>query len=415
MEYIAVLDLGSSKMLAMVASKDNPKRILATEQIDSGDSIRRGLIYKTTEAASKIAELVRGLNRKLKQEKLPPLEWIYAGVGGQGLHTKKHLEEKEMDVESVVDDDLLDSIRDKCQSEENGTFELIETTSPEYYVDGLRELHPQGVQCNKLEARFQLILGHSSTFKTEVEKALKKENVKLIDTFVSPIATAEQVLTPREKERGCALVELGAGITYLSIYTDSLLRYLVTIPLGGQIITNDISSLDKTGDEAESLKINEGNAWVDDEVDEFNTAIEARVNEIVANIHRQIEISGYKPVLKAGFILTGGASRLRGLEKLLEQQVGSPVRRIEENPEQSCARGLLLLGKENCAGKMSLIEQPSTTIFDPLDFPEPVKGTKKGKGDGNEKKPTPANGISGFGKKIIGMAEGAMKNLFEVE
>ncbi|MDR1527201.1 MAG: pilus assembly protein PilM [Dysgonamonadaceae bacterium] len=366
MEYIAVLDLGSSKMLAMVASKDDRQSILAMEQIDSGDSIRRGLIYRTTEAASKIAELIRRLNKKLDQANLPPLKQIYIGIGGQGLHTKTHSVQTTFEESRMVDDQLLDSLRDRCQNEKNGTFELIENISPEYYVDGQQELHPQGVRCDQLEARFQLILGHFFPFRTEVEEALKKENVDIIDTLVSPIATAEQVLTLREKERGCALVEWGAGITYLSVYKEGLLRHLIAIPLGGHTITKDICNLDKTEVEAESLKINEGSAWVDDETNELNTVIEARADEIVVNILRQIEISGYGKVLNAGIILTGGASRLTGLDKLLEQQTDKSVRWVEENPEQSCARGMLQLGNENCAKEMPKVNNPATktgTLF----------------------------------------------------
>ncbi|MDR0541953.1 MAG: pilus assembly protein PilM [Dysgonamonadaceae bacterium] len=409
MEYIAVLDLGTSKMLAMVASKNDRQKILATEQIDSGDSIRRGLIYKTTEAASKITELIRRLNRKLNQADLPELKQVYIGVGGQGLHTKACSIETNVDGNTVVDDKLLDYLRDKCQSEENGMFELIENISPEYYVDGQQELHPQGVRCEKLEARFQLILGHYSTFKAEVEEALKKENVELVDVFVSPIATAQQTLTGREKERGCALVEFGAGVTYLSIYKDSLLRHLIAIPLGGHVITKDICNLDKTEIEAESLKINEGSACTDDEANELNTVIEARADEIVANILRQIEISGYKQALNAGFILTGGASRLNGLDKLLEQRTDKLTRRVEENPEQSCARGLLQLGNENCAK-----EAPKTE-------PHPTSGNLFGVGEIEVKpreniKKEKTSSVNFF-RKFKGIAgeatEKAVKGLFD--
>jgi len=347
MEYIAALDLGTSKMLAMAASKDNRQKILATEQIESGDSIRRGLIYKTPEVSSKIAELIRRLNHTLKRDNLPDLKQVYVSIGGQGLHTKPYLIEKNID-RNIVDDKLLDQLHDECRADWNGSFELAEIVSPEYYLDGHSESQPQGVRCEKLEARFQLVVGHFSEFKTEVKKALEKESVELIDTFVAPLATAEFALTESEKESGCALVELGAGITYLSIYKSGLLRHLVTIPIGGDVITKDICSLDKTEMEAEEWKISEGCAFLDDESDELNNAIEARANEIVANILHQIETSGCGQTLNAGFILTGGASCLNGLDKLLEQQSKKPVRRVEDNPEQSCVRGMLLLGNENC-------------------------------------------------------------------
>ncbi|MDR2804059.1 MAG: pilus assembly protein PilM [Dysgonamonadaceae bacterium] len=409
MEYIAVLDLGTSKMLAMVASKSDRQTILATAQIDSGDSIRRGLIYKPTEAVSKIAELIRCLNQKLAQANLPALKQIYLGVGGQGLHTKTHSVEKNING-NLVDNKMLDLLCDECQADGDGSIELIEKIFPEYFLDGRTEPQPQGARCSTLEARFQLIWGHLSNFKAEVEKALAKENVELVDVLVAPVATAEQVLTQREKERGCALVELGAGITYLSIYKEGLLRHLTAIPLGGNIITKDVCSLDKTEAEAESLKINTGCAWANDETNELNTIIEARADEIVLNILRQIEISGYGPTLNAGFILTGGTSRLTDLDKLLEQHTDKPVRRVEENPEQSCARGLLQLGHENCASALPKPEQSTTSTSDKLLFDDEIAVNPQPKQPKSDKKKDPSGSLL---VKLKKGAEKAAKGLFD--
>jgi cell division protein FtsA len=375
MEYIAVLDLGTSKMLALVADKNDRQHIVATEQVDAGGSIRRGLIYKPTEAARQIVELVRRLKRKLVQAGLPPLQQVYLGVGGQGLHTQVHSVEKNIGGQAV-DDETLDLLRDACHSDWDKNFDLIEKTAPEYYIDGQLEIHPQEVRCETLEACFQLILGHLTAFRTKVEQALQTEGIELVDVFVSPLATAEQVLTPREKERGCALIESGAGITYLSLYKNNLLRHLVALPLAGNAITRDICSLDKTEDEAEALKIAQGNADDEDTSNELNALIRARAEEILANVHQQIKMAGYEHKLPAGFVLTGGASQLRGLDLLLEKQTGQAVRLVEDHPEQSCARGLLRMGNENC-GKPLPKQIISKTIFPeeelPIVTPEPKK------------------------------------------
>jgi cell division protein FtsA len=377
MEYIAVLDLGTSKMLALAADKNDRQNILAIEQVESGDSIRRGLIYKPAEAARQIVELVRRLNRKLMLAKLPPLQQIYLGVGGQGLHTQAHSAQKNIGGQPVSDE-ILDLLRDECHSDWDNHFDLIEKTSPEYYIDGQLEAHPQEVKCENLEACFQLILGHLSDFRTAVEQALQVENIELVDVFVSPIATAEQVLTPREKERGCALIESGAGITHLSIYKNHLLRHLIALPIAGNAITRDICSLDKTETEAEALKIAQGNAADDDKNNEINTLIRARAEEILVNILHQIKTVGYEHKLPAGFILTGGTSQLRGLDLLLEKQTGQSVRLVEDHPEQSCARGLLRMGNENCARPLPKRENPpGETLFggDEIEVvsPEPKK------------------------------------------
>jgi cell division protein FtsA len=367
MEYIAILDIGSSKMLAAAAAKSDRKNIFAIERIDSAGSIRRGLIHKPEEAAPLVLELVRRLNGKLAASNLPQLKQIYLGVGGQGLHAKPYSAEKDI-AGQVVNDAMLDQLCDECHSERDPRFELIEIV-PEYFIDGRAAAPPQGAQGQKLEARFQCILGHPSD---EVAKILSGLNVKVLDTLVSPLATAQYVLTPTEKNLGCALVESGADLTYLSIYKDGFLRHLIALPLAGNAITRDVASLNKTDDEAEILKITQGDASCDDPADEINSLIRARADEIIANLLHQIKTAGYEASLPAGFILTGGSSRLKGFDKLLKEQTGQPVRCIEDSPEQSCARGLLLLGKENCAKEVSVVQlQPPTP-------PQPPRPPKRG-------------------------------------
>ena len=402
MEYIAALDLGSSKMIAMVASKNDRQKILARAQIESGDSFRRGLIYKTTEASSKIAELIRRLKWELQQARLPALQQIYVGVGGQGLHTRAFVTEKSLNGDTVGDE-MLDQLRDECHVDWNESFELIDKISPEYYLDGHLELQPQGIQCNKLKASFQMILGYFSNFKTEVEKALRRESVEIVDIFVSPIATAKQVLTEQEKKRGCALIELGAGLTYLSIYKSGLLRHLIAIPLGGNVITKDICSLDKTEAESERLKISDGCAPTDDEANECHAAIKARADEIVTNILHQIEISGYGQSLNAGFIFTGGASRLKGMDSLLEQRTDKSVRWVEENPEQSCIRGLLKLGNENCSKESASKWGIWNDLFnnEKTEAPQP------------EKKRPKKNIVKGIKEKANTVTNGVINGLFD--
>jgi cell division protein FtsA len=380
MEYIAVLDIGTSKMIALAASRDDRKRILAVEQIESGGSIRRGLIDNPAAASLKVVELVRRLNLSLTRANLPALKQIYLGIGGQGLHTQPYTVEKDLGGQPV-DDEMIDGLRN--QSDWDPSFDLLSQAFFGYFVDGQFYPQPQGMAGEKLEVRSLLTLGHHSKFRNEVEKALENANIELADGLTSPVATATFVLTPDDKDVGCALIEAGAGLTYVSIYKTGALRHLIALPFGGDAITRDITSLGKTEEEAETLKISEGDAFDEDKSNEINPLIRARAMEIIANILHQIKEAGYENELPAGFVLTGGGSRLKGFDKLLKEQTGRPVRRVEEAPEQSCARGLLLLGKEHC-GK----EVPVTKPVEPPKPPTlPLEGgSQQSTGGEKEKK-----------------------------
>jgi cell division protein FtsA len=407
MEYVAVLDLGTSKMLAVAASKNNRQEILASEKVDLDNSIRRGLIYNPEKASAKLFSLINKFNFKLK----PKLKKIYVGIGGQSLHTKAYSVRKEINGE--IENETINSLLNECLNYPVAPLELIEIVSPEYYLDGHLELNPEGVKCNTIEAKFQLVLGRSSV-KSDLEQLIKKTEIEIAEFFVSPIATAEAVLTNKEKDLGCALIEFGAGVTYLSIYKGGLLRYLVTIPLGGNAITKDICDLNITEQEAEEFKIKEGNVLVENEEDELNPIIEARVDEIIANILEQMKASGYEPALGAGLIITGGGSLLKNLDALLEQKTGKPVRKVEENPTQSCAFGLLKLGKENCAKEEIILNPPVSGETDMFGNPLSPKKQKEPKQPAPPKPPKKeGNFFTRLREKAGDVAEIAVKGLFD--
>lgn len=343
--YVVALDVGTSKILAMAAKKTHDSiSVLGSEQIPSGTCVRRGCIYKIDDTANKIQKVIKNLSHSLNLG----IKKIYVGIGGQSLRTEYYSVKKE--INGLVTNDILLYLESECLNYMSESVEVLDVISPEYYIDEKLEANPKNMHCKEIEARYQLIVGRPS-LKNFLEKSIEeKAGIEIAGYFISPLATAEAVLTSKNKERGCALVEFGSGITSVSIYKNRQLKYLVTIPLGGNVITKDLCCLDIVESEAEALKISDGNALITSKEEQFlDTVIEARVNEIVANVVEQIKQSGYLSMLDEGIIITGGASLLKNLDKLLSRQTGKQVRQADvKNPMHACILGLLALSKDDC-------------------------------------------------------------------
>ena len=322
-EVIATIDIGSSKIIAAIGKKDENGviRILALEKESSGTAVRRGQVQNVEEVNQKIVSLLSRLNNKLDGK----IEKIYVGVGGHFLITESGPTEEDLKNLSV---------------------------------------------------------------KRNIDACISNNNVEIAGYVVNPIATAAAVLTEPEKEAGCALIEFGADITYLSVYKDRLLKYLVSIPLGGSVITKDVCSLQVSEIEAEKLKVTYGSALmeasnetiklqdfpgkkIDFEV--FNDIVEARTDEIIANIENLLKESGFADRL-SDIIITGGGAALKNLAESIEEKINKKVRtaHIKEdllNAESfifgqtfgnEATIGLLSLGTEKC------VEEPEMPITPPV-------------------------------------------------
>lgn len=380
-QIIAALDLGTSKTIALVAQKDFSGKlsILHSETTASKEAIRRGLVYNTREAFEIVSKLIRRLNVHLPS----PIEKIYLGIGGQSLHTETYSVKKNVE-NGTIGQHLLDALKEEALGYEPEFAENLGVCSWEYYVDGRLESNPRGTVASVIEARFQIVVGNPILKRTlnaaitqNPELNTLRKDISIADYFIVPLATAEAVLTQREKELGCALLEFGAGVTYVSVYKNGSLKFLITLPLGGLVITKDIRSLNVSEEEAEDLKTKYGSAISrlsdsgtvpvkgaetslrEIELRDLNWIIEARIDEILKNVLNQIDESGYSQALDAGIIITGGGALLRDLPEFIRNQTGKEVRLAQTkvwiknvetllSPSESCVAGLLLLGKENC-------------------------------------------------------------------
>lgn len=78
--------------------------------------------------------------------------------------------------------------------------------------------------------------------------------IDIAEQLIAPLVTANAVLTESERRSGCALVDFGADTTTISVYKNNILRFLTVLPLGGNSITRDITTLQMEEEEAERLK-----------------------------------------------------------------------------------------------------------------------------------------------------------------
>lgn len=180
---------------------------------------------------------------------------------------------------------------------------------------------------------------------------------------------------------GCALVDFGADTTTISVYKNNILRYLSVLPLGGNTITRDITSLQMEEQDAEKLKLQYGNALYEEEEESetpavcttddgraielttLNNIIEARAEEILANVWNQLQLSGYEDKLFSGVVFTGGGANLKNIEEAFRKQ--SKIEKIKtmrfvhntihgfsdvlaKDGMQNTLLGLLAAGNENC-------------------------------------------------------------------
>jgi cell division protein FtsA len=380
--YIVAIDLGTSHLVGMVGQKNanGSFTILAEEIEPAGACMRRGCIYNVDGTAGLIKRLIHKLqNRLCTSLNNPQINRVYIGIGGQSLRSIERSEVKTTTVETIVTEEDLKTLDNQCRAYQPELLRVLSILPPAYYVDGRLVANPVGVSCKRIEARYQLIAGRPSIH-TQIMSSIRRSDVQLAGIIISPLALADAILNPDEKQRGCAFVNLGAGVTSVAVYKEGRLAYLSVIPMGGHLITKDLIALNLIEAEAEYVKITYGSALADKNKDsvismkmkdssdlreislnEANTIIEARAKEMVENVYACLKEAGDIEALGAGIVLAGGASALKNLQELMRDKLGQNVRYLNIREKYIENRGEELIGRQEYMTAIGLLIKGTET------------------------------------------------------
>ncbi len=377
-EFIAAIELGSSKITGVAGRRnsDGSMQVLAYAKENSSSFIRKGLIYNLDKTAQSLTNIINLLEAELKNS----ISKVYIGIGGQSMRSVKNVVTRDLDEEVIVSQELVDNICDENLSFPLINMDILDVAPQEYKVGNNLQIDPVGVACNHIEGHFLNIIARSS-IKKNLERTFSQAKIEVADTLIAPLITADAILTESERRSGCALIDFGADTTTVSVYKNNILRYLTVLPIGGNNITRDITALQIEEEEAELLKINYGNAMYEEEESdtpitqqledknrnitliELNGIIEARAEEIIANVWNQVQLSGYEDKLLSGFVITGGGANLKNLDTMLRKKSRIEKVRIarttlhvihtdrdvlKKDGTQNTIFGLLMNGNENC-------------------------------------------------------------------
>lgn len=395
--FIAAIELGSSKITGIAGKKnsDGSMEILAYAREEVSTSVRKGVVYNLNKTAQSLTSVINKLEAGLNNS----ISKVYVGISGQSLHSVRNVVYRDLDEDTVISEELIDSISDENRQMQFTDMDILDVIPQEYKIGNNLQVDPVGVAGNRIEGRFLNIVARSS-MKKNLDHSFEQAKIEIAEQFITPVKTAEVVLSESEMRSGCALVDFGADTTTVSVYKNNILRYLTVLPVGSKNITLDLMSLQVEEDEAERIKLKYGSAIIEEKEEEaepekyvtenrgqsieislIQDIVEARVEEIIANVWNQIQLSGYDDKLMSGIVITGGGAKLQNIDEAIRrktqlfkvrtattiQQETHEYDELVKNGTHNALLGLLFAGKEDSGAvkpQASVAGDTPTGLFD---------------------------------------------------
>lgn len=370
------LDIGSTKVAAIVGDVDDDGDLhIVGFGTAPSVGMRRGMVVDLEATAAAIEEAVD------RAERMAGVNVTSAFVAISGEHiassdsrgvvavARGDHEIAESDVARAIDAARMAALPSSDR-------EIIHLLPRDFVVDGQEGVkRPVGMYGTRLEVEVHIVTG-TATALANVTKCAQRAGIEVEEMVLAPLASAEAVLTPAERDLGAVVVDVGGGTTSLAVFANGGLCYMAILPVAGAHLTNDIAVGMRTPmAEAEKLKVRWGAATPEavaegEMIEVFNVGgkqprvlprqelaqyIEPRLDEIFSMVGAQLRRSGYFHRVPAGLVLTGGTALLDGLVEYAGTRLGLPARlglpdqvtglvETVRNPSCSTGVGLAMYG-----------------------------------------------------------------------
>ena len=346
-DVFAGLDIGTTKVCAAIAEvyDDGRIEVVGASHAPSG-GVRKGVVVDMESTVQAIRDAVDKAQRMYGYD----IRTVMVGVTGEHIsslnsrgvvavsHPNREITRD--DVERVIDESRVIVLPPER--------EIIHAIARGFSVDGQDGVRdPVGMSGARLEVETHIVTG-ATTFLQNISKCVTRAGLEVEEMVLAPLATAEAVVLPAEKELGVVLIDIGGGSTDVGIFTGGEVCYSAVVPVGGSHVTFDIGALLRASiEESERVKTTCGCAMMNmvDDSDSFEITrlgadeqsvlprrevlvklIEPRMEEIFHMVKQEIIKSGFEDMLPAGAVLSGGGSALPGTVDLAEKVLGMPVR-----------------------------------------------------------------------------------------
>ncbi len=314
----------------------------AAEVVSEG--VNKGVVSSIEDVVSSVSACLERAERMVGV----PIDRVWVGVSDPNIITQAN---KGVIVvakanNEITEEDAARAIETARSIATPLNYEVLHVLPRGFAVDGqLGIKDPVGMTGIRLEVDTNIILGSTAQIKN-LTKAIYRTGLEIDDLVLSILASAEAVLTARQKDLGVAVVNLGGSTTSMVVFEEGDILRIVTIPIGSEHITNDIAiGLRTSVDIAEKVKLEYGDCVVDgisktETIDLFNLGsaehemikkryvseiIEARVEEIMKKIDNELIKIQRSGLLPAGVVFIGAGSKLSGITEIAKKYLRLPA------------------------------------------------------------------------------------------
>ena len=341
---IVAMNIGSSGVRAIAAdwdAKNNTFHILGSESSSRPQSLEKGIPTNSSDVGFALNETWKKLSNRVGMGELKNIFVCLGGRSLQSVRVEAHRQQRRTEIKQKLLNEMILECSEKIENRTPSAGVLA--VLPERWEVDEQEYDESPIgKIGRDITLYATAFVMRKEFSTKMDDTIKRAAMPVYCRQVVPDACITALTTDEEREKGCAVIDLGAQTTTLTIYKGNQFLLTKVVPLGGYHVSHDIETLGISAQNAEKLKCKWGTLSLKpDEVDKglrvpaaregeaplivtrgnLSSIIACRINEIILPLLAEVEKAEGISII----YLTGGASMLRGIVPFLRKKTSIPV------------------------------------------------------------------------------------------
>lgn len=350
-DAIVGLDIGTSSIRVAIGEviDENTVEIMGLAKRPSS-GVRNGSIVNIEAAISAIKETIEAAEQNAGYEVFS----CVTAIGGSQIesynsHGLAAVSNKNLPNREINQQDKEHALKSAQATLIPLDREFLHVIPRDYTVDGTSgikdPIHMIGV---RLETDVHIVTA-SKTAIQNVFSCVNRAGYELDKVWLKTLAQVQAVAHEDEIDMGSIIIDLGAGTTDVLVLIDGAPVCSLSIPVGGNLVTNDISIvLGVPINAAEKIKIESGCCFLPaletirevvipgvggrppemSSQDELCQIIQPRMEEIFSLVRSEIVHKTDLQRLSGNIILTGGGAQMEGVVELAQNVFGTTAVRL---------------------------------------------------------------------------------------
>lgn len=389
----ACLEIGCAEVRIMVCNIREERLYVLSQQTVKAEGIESGNVTNVNQMVQKLKTLKENVEADLKQ----PVQLVLLSIPTVDINIENVVASMGLEPNQPIKSaNIKQLFRDIINQPINEEQVVVSVIPRSFRVDNQNAVqNPQGLLGKQLSLEAQKIIAPAMLVYNLIN-IVELAGFRIADITIGSVAEALFLPNFHHLRRGVCHVNIGKGLTTITVLHSGRVDSTKALSLGGRDVTRDISAAFSVDEEtAEMLKVNFGQVSLQEQSQEviYVNEVDGEVICITRKMLNEVIIGRYEKILRAirqhlnehayksdeiQYILTGGSSEIKDVVKPAKEILGQNV--MVYRPSMlgvRHAKYVKLIGMAIFAHEISLLIDQKSNIIDLSQYEENQDDSKK--------------------------------------